>query len=221
MSDDPAHVLFPSDAPKGPAAAASSATAGAPFQSDAAALLFPTEGKVTNPAPPAGPVEGAKPDAAKPSADAAPPERSSIERLDALAEAIRLGGDTDRAAALTETGNVLLSEAQAHSMPSAELQEVIGLVHEASSTLSPMTAEQNAAGMTNAMADLADVPAADLDLARGLIRRMAEKMPMLPYQLEATGLGNRPDFIRAVIREARRRSAKNQHEGRTDPLSVL
>lgn len=206
---DPAHVLFPSDAPNAPAVAAPSAAAGAPPRADAASLLFPSEGKAANPVPPTGTVEGAKPEVAKTNSEAVQSNRESLERLDTLAEAVRLSGDADRAAALTETGSVLLAEAQEHGMPTADLQEVIGLVHEASSTLSPMTAEQNAEGMANAMADLADVPAADLDLARGLIRQMAEKMPMLPYQLEATGLGNRPDFIRAVIREARRRSGKS------------
>lgn len=69
-----------------------------------------------------------------------------------------------------------------------------------------MTANQLADGMAKGMKELADVPAADLDLARELIGQMSEKMPSLPYQLEATGLGNRPDFIRAVIREAKRRN---------------
>ncbi|MFB6448384.1 hypothetical protein [Bradyrhizobium tunisiense] len=205
MSSDAAHVLFPSDAPKAPAVAAPSA-AGASPQADAAALLFPTEVKAAVPVLPPATVEVAKSEVAKPDIQAAPAERDSIERLDVLAEAVRLGGDADRAAALTETGNVLLTEALAHGMPSADLQEIVGHVHEASSTLSPMTAEQNAEGMVKGMADLADVPAADLDLARGLIQQMSEKMPALPYQLEATGLGNRPEFIRAVIREAKRRS---------------
>jgi hypothetical protein len=202
MSDEAAHILFKNDIPKSqqpPVAGGSVPTVTVPEAGKAA--------EPTLPAGPAGPADAAKPDAAKLFlTEASAAERgSAVERLDTLAEAVRLGGDAERAEALIEAGSMLAAEAQAHGMPSSELQEMVGHLHEASSTLSPMTADQLADGMAKGMAELADVPATDLDLARGLIRRMSEKMPSLPYQLEATGLGNRPDFIRAVIREARRR----------------
>jgi hypothetical protein len=198
MSD--AYILFPNDAPR---------SQQPPVVSIAPTVATPEAGKAVSPAPPAGPADAAKPDAAKLFPTESPAERdSAVERLDTLAEAVRLGGDADRADALIETGSILVAEAQAHGTPSSELQEIIGHVHGASSTLSPMTADQLADGMAKGMKELAEVPAADLDLARGLIRRMSEKMPSLPYQLEATGLGNRPDFIRAVIREAKRRGPR-------------
>lgn len=198
---DPAHILFPSDVP---------ATQQPPIGGSVPAVKVQDASKAGGPASPAGPADAAKADAAKLFAtEVTPAERdSAVERLDTLADAVRLGGDADRADALIETGSILAAEAQAHGMPSSELQEIIGYVHDASSTLSPMTADQLADGMAKAMKELAEVPAADLDLARGLIRQMSEKMPSLLYQLEATGLGNRPDFIRAVIREAKRRGLR-------------
>ncbi|MCK1492201.1 hypothetical protein IVB14_17675 [Bradyrhizobium sp. 180] len=132
----------------------------------------------------------------------------AVARLETLADAVRLGGDADRAAALTEASVILAADADTHGMPSDDLREIMEHAHAASATMSPMTPEQLADGQAKGMKELTDVPAADLDLARGLIRKLSEKMPTLPYQLEATGLGNRPDFIRAVIREAKRRAGK-------------
>lgn len=202
---DAAHILFPSDAPKASSAPAAGDSAPV-LRNPVVTVIEPGKAKAVEPTPPAG---QAGPDAAKLfSTESAPGEYDgATERLDALAEAVRVGGDADRAAALVEAGNVLSTEAKAHGMPSADFGEIMGHIHEASATLSPMTAEQLADGMAKGMADLADVPAADIDLARGLIREMSEKMPSLTYQLEATGLGNRPEFIRAVIREAKRRKA--------------
>ena len=198
-SDAAAHVLFPNDRP---------ATTRQPLApSIAPAVTTPDTGKVVSPRSPA---DTAKSDAAGVfPTEVRPDERdSAVVRLDTLADAVRLGGDADRADALVEAGSILAAEAQSHGMPSADLQEIIGYVHDASSTVSEMTSDQLADGMAKGLRELAEVPAADLDLARGLIRQMSEKMPSLPYQLEATGLGNRPDFIRAVIREAKRRGVR-------------
>jgi len=90
-------------------------------------------------------------------------------------------------------------------MPSDDLQAIIEHAHAASATLTPMTSEQLADGRAKAMQELADVPAEDIAAAQSLIGALSQKMPSLVYQLEATGLGNKPDFVRAVIREAKRR----------------
>lgn len=205
---DAAHILFPNDAPKSqqPATGGDSAPI---LRNPVVTVIEP--GKTVEPTAPAGPAEDAK---REDGADLFPSEvitsdlDSAVERFETLANAVRLGGDADRAAALTEASVILAADADMHGMPSDDLREIMEHAHAASATMSPMTPEQLADGQAKGMNELADVPAADLDLARGLIRKLSEKMPTLPYQLEATGLGNRPDFIRAVIREAKRRAGK-------------
>ena len=200
---NPAYVLFPNDSPKSqqPAAGGSAPVLSAPV------VTVTQPGKAIEPTPPAGLADPTKRDDASALFNEASPSEwgDAMERLDALADAVRLGGEADRAAALTEASVILAAEAEAHGMPSGDLQVIIEHAHAASATMSPMTPEQLADGHAKGMKELADVPAADLDLARGLIRTLAEKMPTLPYQLEATGLGNNPEFIRSVIREAKRR----------------
>jgi hypothetical protein len=197
---DPAHLLFPADAPKSqqPPVAGGSAPAAA----------VPDARKAVEPVPAAGPADAAKPgDAAKLfGAEVSPAEwDSAVERLDTLADAVRLSGGTDRAAALTEASIILAADAEASGMASDDLREIIEHAHAASATLTPMTAEQLADGRAKAMQELADVPAEDIAAAQGLIATLTKQMPSLPYQLEASGLGNNPAFIRAIIKESRRR----------------
>lgn len=206
---DAAHILFPSDAPK-PQQSATASDSAPILRNPVVTVIEP--GKTVEPTPLAGPSDHAKhDDAAKLFASEVGPSDldGAVERLETLADAVRLGGDADRAAALTEASVILAADAEAHAMPSDDLREIMEHAHAASATMSPMTPEQLADGHAKGMKELADVPAADLDLARGLIMKLSEKMPTLPYQLEATGLGNRPDFIRAVIREAKRRSGRS------------
>lgn len=142
-------------------------------------------------------------------ADPAQAEYSeALQPLDKLSESARLAGEDERAAQLTEANEVLMSEALEHGMPAADFRDLIGQVHEASGTMSELTADQLSDGKAKAMRELADVTAADLDLARGLINQMSGKIPNLVYQLEATGLGNNPKFVRAVVKEARRRAGR-------------
>lgn len=202
---DAAHILFPDDAPKArqPVVSGDSSPT---IRNPVLTVVEPV--KAVEPTPLAGKVDNAKDgDAAKLFTSEVSPSDldGAVERLETLADAVRLGGDADRAAALTEASVILAADAEAHGMASDDLREIMEHAHAASATMSPMTPEQLAEGHAKGMKELADVPAADLDLARGLIRKLSEKMPTLPYQLEATGLGNRPDFIRAVIREAKRR----------------
>jgi ketosteroid isomerase-like protein len=184
MSVD-AHLLFPSDAPKGaqqaPAAGGSVPTAAVKaVEPGDAAKLFTSE--------------------------VSPAEHDGVvERLEVLADAVRLGGDADRAAALTEASVILAADAEAAGMPSDDLRAIMEHAHEASATLTPLTPEQLADGRAKAMQELADVPPEDIAAAQGLIATLSQKMPSLVYQLEATGLGNSPEFIRAVIKESRRR----------------
>ena len=86
-----AHVLFPNDVPAGQQ----------PPPASVAAVKVPAGG---NAAPHAGEAVAAKDDAAKLFASEVSPSEhdGAVERLEVLADAVRLGGDADRVAALTE-----------------------------------------------------------------------------------------------------------------------
>lgn len=197
---DPAHLMFPSDAP-------------------AAAVQAPAQDAQPRPSAPAAPAQAATQPPADADANAA--ERlfdselpsngadlgEAVGRLDDLASAIRIS-EPERAAALTDATDELVSYAIDHDMPAGDLREIVEAVHVAADTLSPMTPEQLADGQAKAMRELSDVPAADLDLARGLIREIEKKIPGTMRQLEISGLGNRPAFIRAVVKESRRRAGR-------------
>ncbi len=104
-----------------------------------------------------------------------------MARPDTLACAVRLGGEADHPVALTEAGAILSADADAHHMPSGDVEAIMEQALKASATF-PVTLEQFADGQAKAMRELADVPAADLDLARVLIWKLSEKRPMLPCQ---------------------------------------
>lgn len=198
MTSD-AHILFPNDVP---------ATPQPPVAGGVPATVKVSDvGKAVSPAATAGHADAAEPDAAKLFASEVSPSEhdGAVERLEVLADAVRLGGDADRASALTEASVILAADAEAAGMPSDDLRAIMEHAHEASATLTPMTPEQLADGRAKAVQELADVPPEDIAAAQALIEALSKKMPSLPYQLEATGLGNRPDFIRSVIKEARRR----------------
>lgn len=215
MADiDVAHLLFPSDAPASVTPAPSASEIRSPTITP---LWKTTDHAAADPArAPAGNDTAAKSTddiAAKlfdteRQTDSADAELyGSIEKLDDLADAVRMSGDDGRATALREAGTFLVEEAREYGMPSDDLRGIVDLVHEASATVSAMTPERLAEGQARAERELASsgVSDADIDLARGLIRKMSEKIPNLTYQLEATGLGNDARFIRAVIKEAKRR----------------
>jgi len=193
---DPAHLLFPSDAPTVPADVppARPAAPAAPAQ----AATQPPAGDDTNPAE-----QIFKTELPSDGADLG----EAVGRLDDLASSLRVS-EPERAAALTDATDELVNYAIDHDMPAGDLREIVEAVHVAADTLSPMTPEQLADGHAKAMRELSDVPAADLDLARGLIREIEKKIPGTMSQLEYSGLGNRPEFIRAVVKEARRRAGR-------------
>lgn len=192
---DPSHILFPSDAPK-----------------QAPDWYQVAQNKPTAAPAPASPAADPQeePDPSKlfPSEVASDDRDEAIEQLDVLANAVRMDGDEERAAALTEAGDVLLAEARAHGMPTADLREIVDQVHAAAGTVAPLSAEQIADLNAKAMREIEDIPAADLDLGRRLIAQMSKKMPGLTYQLDASGLGSDPTFIRSVVREAKRRAGR-------------
>lgn len=200
MTVDP-YALFPNDRPSSAETADLGITRQPPAQDQA---------KTVKPDQPAGPDDaaaalfGSEVKSDPVTADHA----DALEPLDRLAETARLSGDWERGDQLSEASDVLMSEALEHGMPAADFRDLIGQVHEASGTMSELTAEQLTDGKAKAMRELADVPVADLDLARGLIKQMTGKIPNLVYQLEATGLGNNPKFVRAVVLEAKRRAGR-------------
>ena len=140
MSDDPAHILFPSDAPKSQQApdwfkaghaAAEQRLAGQ--HGDAAAKLLPS-GTSGDPAPTAGSADKTKPDAATalfkddaPSFDA----KAVTEIFDGFANrAISDGDGGERARAIEAARDGLIADAKAHGMDAKELSEAIAVVKE-------------------------------------------------------------------------------------------
>ena len=192
----PAHVLFPSDAPTQPPAEQGQPSA-APPRPDA------------HSAPQAVQAQGE--DAGKLFPSEAPPQErdTALEPLDRLADTVRFD-DAGRAEALNAAGDALFLDAVEWGTPTETLREITGQLHEASATLSPMSAEQIADLNAKAYRELSDVPAADLDLARGLVTSMAMKIPGLGNQLEASGLGSDPKFVRLIVAEAKRRAASHR-----------
>lgn len=131
----------------------------------------------------------------------------AFDRLDDLARSVHLSGDTERAAQLDVVQGVMLSDGIAWGTPPNTIREITDALHGASATLTPMSDEQLADGYAKGMRELADMPIEDIDLARDLIRKMEGRIPNLASQLEASGLGSDPKFVRLIVAEAKRRAA--------------
>lgn len=198
MSDiDPAYILFGADRPASanqptavPQAPAQQAAQGQPDAQphageDAAAKLFDTEAKAGDDADYSG----------------------AFDKLDDLASSLKLTGETERSSELAAATDAMFEQAIAWGTPPDTVREISGYLHEAAGAIAPMSAEQLASGKANAERELADVPASDIALAQGIIREMSAKIPSLPDQLIASGLGNDVRFIKSLIREGKRRAS--------------
>jgi len=216
MSDlDPAHVLFPSDAPTQPPewfsahhGAAEQRLVGNHGQRDgSAAAPFPNERKA-DASPSAGNDDDAasalfKDDAARKDVDWDRVVGGELDQhtLDAIKD-----GDTDRADALKSATAALTDDFRSAGTDPAEIEEAFSIVRQ-SAGFKPPTSEESEASFAAGMSEIAaaGVTDADLNAARRFIRDLETVSPGVVASLEAHNAGNNPKLILAAVREARRR----------------
>jgi hypothetical protein len=214
---DPAHILFPADAPAMQIASAQrNATAlqraepaAAP---DPAATMFSNDAaRAAAPAQTAKETDPAKTlfrDDAKTFDD-----KPANDFFTGFALSARNDGDADRADALTSAGEALIADAKDAGTDAAELTAALDVVRERQGdTLTPITPEKLeadfATGMAAVQAEFGDNHMADLSAARAFIRHLDTIAPGTIDSLERTGAGNDMRVIRAAIKEAKRRGFK-------------
>jgi len=217
MADvDPAHVLFPNDAPT-------------PIQqpewhrqqvSQAEQRLM---GRQQQPSAMATPQpDGANP-ADRPAGDDADPAKvlfknegreqaeKEVRRAEGVLEGYTLDaikdGDKDRADAIKYASEGLITDVRKTGGNPAELADALQIVRERIDPLSPYTPEKAEAEMVSSMAQLqADgVTEADVNIARAFIRDLEIVAPGTMDTLSRSGAGNDPKIIKAAIKEAKRR----------------
>jgi len=218
---DPAHVLFPNDAPASSeppeyfkvqhdAATARLIGAHKPAADDAAARMFPSDA-------PKG--EQASKSAAS-DADTAeklfPDDANQFDEkpiagfFNGFAVSAAGDGDSERAQALNAAGEALIADARKAGTNSAELSAALDVVRERQGdTLSPITDEKLeadfASGMEAVRSEFGVTYESDLNVARAFIRDLDKIAPGTIDSLERTGAGSDIRIIRAAVREARRR----------------
>ncbi|WP_425906813.1 hypothetical protein [Nitrobacter sp. TKz-YC02] len=224
---DPAHILFPSDAPASSqppeyfkvqqnAATARLMGGQKPATDDAAARMFPNNAAKsgTLPAPSAGLTDPAQTDAAatlfKDDATSQFDEKPIAGFFNTFALSARSDGDVERAEALSSAGEALIADARAAGMDAAELTSALDIVSERQGdTLSPIAPEkieaEFASGMAAIQQEFGDTYMADLSAARAFIRDLEIIAPGTIDSLERTGAGNDMRLIRSAIKEAKRR----------------
>lgn len=182
MSDDHAHILFPSDAPKSQQppdwfvaqrSGAELRLAGVHGDRGAAAKAAEA-GKAGSPASPAGPATRLFPNEAAKADDARNPAGSDAENAadklfpedakkfdDAFAKDFFSGfsasaaadGDIERAQALNSAGEALIANARTAGMDAAELTSALDIVRERQGdTIAPLTSERMEAEFASGMA---------------------------------------------------------------------
>ncbi|MCA6110472.1 hypothetical protein [Bradyrhizobium cenepequi] len=216
---DPAHILFPSDAPKSQKApewfkaeqsAATACLAGV-HDNGVAAAKVPEPGKAGSPASPAGSADVTKPEAVLFKDGAADLGAKAVtEILDGFANASIGDGDGGvRARAIEAARDGLLADAKAHGMDTEELSEAVAILKERQSDSitepTPEVAEQRMAEALEACR-AENISDADLSLARRLIADIEKVAPGTVATLERTGSGNDIRLIRKAVAEAKRRA---------------
>lgn len=217
MANDPAHVLFPSDAPAGSAppewfkADQAAATArlmgkGQPTLDDAAARLFPNEDQAAK--------------AIDPDADAAeklfPDDANQFDEkpiagfFNSAAVSAAGDGDSERAQALNAASEALIADARKAGTNTADFASALDIVRERQGDLiAPLSAEKMeaefASGMETIKAEFGSTYESDLNAARSFIRDLEKIAPGTIDSLERTGAGSDVRLVRAAILEARRR----------------
>ncbi|MCG5237118.1 hypothetical protein [Xanthobacter oligotrophicus] len=223
ISPDPAHLLFPSDAPAGAEppewwqaerSAAEAYLMGqghrAAKADDTAATLFPNERR-GDAAPPQTPAGKDRPDAAALlfKEDAAHfDDRPVNSFFIGFANSAAADGDIERARALHTAGNALTADAKAAGTSSADLAEALSVIHERQAdTVGERTAEQAEADFASGMAAIQaeGITEAQLGAARAFIADLEKLAPGTLHTLERTGAGNDLRLIRRAVAEAQRR----------------
>ncbi|TGQ15870.1 hypothetical protein [Mesorhizobium sp. M00.F.Ca.ET.217.01.1.1] len=205
---DPAHILFPSDAPR-----LDPTLNYVSRDQDAAAARL--QRRVDAPASPAAPNAPAgdktdvaaalfKDDAALKDVDF---ERVVGGELDQVTLDAMKDGDSERANALKAATAALSEDFRAAGTDPASIQEAFQIVRQSADSLSPPTPEQIEEGFASSMAELtaSGVTEADLGIARQMIRDLELISPGVVASLESHGAGNDPRLVRAAIKEAKRR----------------
>lgn len=225
MSDDPSHILFPSDAPSKPAAApewfsanisaaeqrlsgraADASPAGKPGVD--ASLIFKNEGPKAPVDTTGKTVEDALfPDDAAKAAEFDPSVVSGF--LDAYTISAIENGDTARAGALKHATAALADDFRQAGTSTETLQEAFDIVRSSNDRIHPITPEDAQQGMQAGLAtlqsELGDNFQSDLTAARMFLRDLETVSPGVFASLERNGAGNDPRLVKAAIREARRR----------------
>lgn len=201
---DPAHVLFPNDAPKSQQPPA--ASGGAPV----ATVMQP--GKTADPARPAGPDAAKADDAASVlfKNDAVDLGAKAVtEIFDGFANSAVSDGDGgERSRAIEAARDGLIADAKAHGTDNAELASAMNVVHELqANTIADRTPEQAVQAMAEGLeaCRAENITDADLGIARRFISDLEKVAPGTLYSLERSGAGNDIRLIQKAIAEAKRR----------------
>jgi len=200
MSTDPAHLLFPSDAPTQ-----------APdwLSSDASPMA-----SVTVPAALERAHEAMSEDEAAAAVlfkdDGPDPAASISATFEPWAVSAHAGGDPENAAEWREASEILAADFRGSGMDASEIAAVMELTREAQgdTMFGPVTAERLATERARSEAHLmqAGVSDSDLALARRLVNDLDAKMGgKVKAWLAGTGQGNDPRTIQKAIAEAKRR----------------
>lgn len=207
---DAASILFPNDVPV-PRQQTPSAAKARPSSSprdDAAARLFPNEGKADTAPLSAGanddPASVLFKDQAKADYDSVMTGELDHYTLGAIKD-----GDADRAGALRGAKSALTEDFRSAGTPSEDIKSAFEIIREHDHSLSPPSAEQIEAdfeaGMATLQAELGSSMQSDLGAARAFINDLEKVAPGTIASLERFGAGNDPRLIRAAIKEAKRR----------------
>lgn len=214
MADiDPAHVLFPDDAPKLDPSYDFNAISKGAAESRLMRRVEP------EPAATAGqPDASAKPDqtagkddddiASKLFKDEAKADYDQIMsgELDQYTLGAVQDGDTDRADALKYATSALADDMRAAGTDAGDLKEAFEIVRH-SAGIVPPTHEQREVSFAAGMAAVqeAGISDSDLNAARVFIRDLETVSPGVVASLNAHGAGNDIKLIRKAVAEARRR----------------
>lgn len=221
MSDDPAHVLFPNDAPaasKPPEwfhaqhAAAEARLSGrhGTTQDDAAARLFPSEAPKAKAQPPAGaetddPAKVLFKNDAAAEFDAQPVN----DFFSGFAASAATDRDHERVSALEAAGKALVADFKAAGTDAADVAEALAIIkdRQGDTVAGPVSVEKLEADKDAGLAALAaeGVSDADIRAAQRLVADLDVIAPGTIDSLISTGAGNDIRLIRKAIAEARKR----------------
>ena len=215
MSDiDPAHILFPSDAPKPTQAPewfkAEQAAATTRLMGGATA-----DGKATDGEQPGNPAGDEGEDAAGKifHTEKARDEGAIEGAVSGFLESYSLGafseGDKERGEALKAAKAALTDDFRTAGTDARDVEDAFAILREANDHIVPPSPEKieadMAAGLATLQSELGPSYESDIAAARALIRDLEVVAPGTVASLEHNGAGNDLHLVRAAIKEARRR----------------